>query len=734
MDSLNISHIEKKLAYKVIPALISNIGPDEAQGVLDPLALYDGALKRVVQWIIGSKNSPGKYSREFSREKEALYKEVEGLDIPIETLPALYERLRDYELKGAGQYAKIRKSKSNRRNQGLFYTPGNIVDYIVGRSFEALDESSPKALGAIKILDPSMGAGLFLQAAMYRIARCYHRSNTLGDFSPHGINYPDILERNLYGVDLDQVAGLIAKALLASRAGVFTSAAEKERGARNLKTGNSLIGAVRANGKDREFHDKRHAEAYMNRPLSEDQLKAWKNEVCPIHWQLEFPDVFNRPNPGFDMIIGNPPYETLSVKESGIRGRKLEQNYFRLMYKTCHGKINLYRLMLERGLELLREGGVLGFIVPVTLLADTTAKKLRKLIFDITSVKDAVIIPENARVFHGVTQACVILIVKKGLETKELRTSHWLGVKENPPAKGVSIPISVIESCGHRVPFLETIEEKELFLAVNRFPPLGGDHDHPPLAQARQGEINMTVQRAWITAEPSAYPLIRGEHVGRFRINHPTENSARLDWVKDEYVEKLLKNEEKKQNSNKGDVDSAVWSKERIAVARVVNIGSKIRLKAAKIKPYQFQGDMTNCLFQLNMDMDILIGLLNSSLLNWRFKKTSANNYISMAEIMALPAPRVGLADRFDYREQAQSIVETFMKDEGLRSGDIVGSFPGALLGTNDLGLFLGIIRRVSIMSQMVSQFRQMDKLQMILDGMVALLYGVDQIRGPFPQ
>jgi hypothetical protein len=40
----------------------------------------------------------------------------------------------------------------------------------------------------------------------------------------------------------------------------------------------------------------------------------------PLHWELVFPDVFLAPKQfhGFDVILGNPPYDVLSEKESGI--------------------------------------------------------------------------------------------------------------------------------------------------------------------------------------------------------------------------------------------------------------------------------------------------------------------------------------------------------------------------------------------------------------------------------
>ncbi len=30
--------------------------------------------------------------------------------------------------------------------------------------------------------------------------------------------------------------------------------------------------------------------------------------VTPFHWEIEFPEVFDRENPGFDAFVGNPPF------------------------------------------------------------------------------------------------------------------------------------------------------------------------------------------------------------------------------------------------------------------------------------------------------------------------------------------------------------------------------------------------------------------------------------------
>ena len=83
------------------------------------------------------------------------------------------------------------------------------------------------------------------------------------------------------------------------------------------------------------------------------------------------------------------------------------------------------------------------------------------------------------------------------------------------------------------------------------------------------------------------------------------------------------------------------WKIPRIVIGRVVNMDTRRRLKAAAAPSGAFLGDMTNFIFVASIPIDYMLGLLNSRLLNWRFRITSTNNYISASEIEALPIPRI---------------------------------------------------------------------------------------------
>lgn len=673
-----------------------------------------------------------------------------------------YERLRGFRLDlSAEGEIRLVTTALGKRNQGLFYTPRTIVRNIVASTLDALEISSASHYPALKILDPSVGVGTFLVEALEQVtARALGRVPPMDGFGPEptevalcreagvpgsaqeqGIRR-HVLENCLYGLDLDDTAVSIARAALAERL-----SGEAGSGTLNdhLRCGNSLMGATwrEAIPCSREELDKIHREAYWGKrvPAGMD-VREWGRDKGMFHWPLEFPDVAAAPHAGFDAIIGNPPYEIMSVKESGIEERHREQRYFRRMYRTCSGKINTYRLMLERGLDLLAEGGVLGFIVPATLLADSTAAPLRKMILDGFSICRCVAIPERARAFQGVTQAFVIVVVRKDGGSGAVFPVAWDGTGAMPSAGPVEISRTLIDSLGLRIPVLKSHEDKGLLERLSRFPQFRGDESVAAAGQVHQGEVNLTVHRHCITSQRTPYPLIRGEHVYPFRTEHPTPGKARLDWIRPECVpeQPVAQGKQGKRSQERPGNGRAIrgdsWQKERIVVGRVVNMDTVRRLKAAPVRKGSFLGDMTNSISELTVPGDYLLGLLNSRLLNWRFKLTSTNSYISAAEIESLPIPRPGWKalssrERSLIEERLESLLAQW--PESIEQGTVACTkcFDEEL---NSLGVAF-TAKVIEVVAGRVTALTlergvYPEDLAMVLDSMVLLLYGVESAAG----
>lgn len=673
----------RTLLNLVLPRLIADLQDGAEPAAADPDRAYGTALRAVVAALLSSNRHDGSFEQpcffDYAQSHSPNWiRDHLGAPEPVE-VGKLYEYARGLKLDPSGAKGpRIVPCSAGKRNQGLFYTPVPIVRYIVSKALGSLQLSRSEHLLDVRIMDPAVGTGLFLaealeqltfrslscaasgdRAVVRRIGELKRQARDL--FRQSGIRREPtdrmaigvhLVKNCLYGVDLDPIAVAISRAVLCAKA---AEGLPRPRGIEPLiRVGNSLIGqdGNRSAGvspiippSDEDF---KHAEAYFGAgSLDRQTVAAWVTEKRALHWPAEYPEIFGRENAGFDVVIGNPPYEIVSVKESGIEDRRREQAYFRRTYRTCSGKINTYRLMLERALTVVRDGGALGFIVPATLLADSSAARLRRLILDESDILQAVIVPEKARAFKGVTQACLVIVARKGRRTSVLRIGMWQGKGDISDVTGVEIARQVIDRMDSRIPLLQSAEEKALLEALMACPPLRGESATRNAGSVHQGEINMTVHRRFLSSCPTSHPLARGEHVEPFRIAHPSSRSGRWDWMVEDFLDStdVVRGRSAIRTGACASRDcyrgEAPWNGKRIALARVVNMGTKRRLKAALVQPGTFLGDMTNYIKDITVSHAYLLGLLNSRLLNWRIKLTSTNNYLSATEVEALPVPRV---------------------------------------------------------------------------------------------
>ena len=282
------------------------------------------------------------------------------------------------------------KSKTKRKKDGVFYTPKYITKYIVENTVGKLCEEKKTELGiddidfsktyltkkkrttkdgkktflsaegekilnglneyreyllGLTICDPACGSGAFLnQAFNYLIDEHenidQYNASLRGDMMTLTDVSKDILEKNLFGVDINNEAVEIAKLSL------WLRTAQKGRKLNslneNIKCGNSLI------------DDPEVAEG-----------KAFS-------WEKEFPEVFK--NGGFDVVIGNPPY--------GATVSKPEKLYYKSNYEVTEYNFDTYNFFFELSIKILKNNKYLGFITPNTFLVVENGILLRKFLFE----------------------------------------------------------------------------------------------------------------------------------------------------------------------------------------------------------------------------------------------------------------------------------------------------------------------------------------------------------------
>lgn len=106
------------------------------------------------------------------------------------------------------------------------------------------------------------------------------------------------------------------------------------------------------------------------------KLTAGAKAIMPFNWEIEFPEVFDRPNPGFDAIVGNPPF---AGKNTTINGNPEGYvDWLKIVHPEAHGNADLVAHFFRRAFTIIRHGGAFGLIATNTIAqGDTRSTGLR---------------------------------------------------------------------------------------------------------------------------------------------------------------------------------------------------------------------------------------------------------------------------------------------------------------------------------------------------------------------
>jgi len=287
----------------------------------------------------------------YNKEKIEDFEKIIKLAISDEKIGnfILYSLERDIDIEKIGNIFEKSLEQLERKNKGQYYTPREIVDYIVS-SLNINDKTN--------VIDPACGCGSFLLSIMERLKS----------------KDEDHKYQNIYGVDLNPSAVNITRLSLIIKGGFkkeLINLLEK-----NIKVGNSIV---------------------SNKNL--DNLA--------FQWYKEFTDIFK--TGGFDIVIGNPPYVTLRMMKDFDPKESLYSHLIK-------GPVNAATLMIGRGLEILKPGGILAFVLPKTILHVESYSRLRKYLLDNTKV---IQIFDIGLKFRDVRGEQIILLVKKEKPTSE---------------------------------------------------------------------------------------------------------------------------------------------------------------------------------------------------------------------------------------------------------------------------------------------------------------------------
>ena len=118
-----------------------------------------------------------------------------------------------------------------------------------------------------------------------------------------------------------------------------------------------------------------HGETHRYRSWLEE-LRDGESPLAPFHWEIEFPEVFERENPGFDAMVGNPPFAGKNtVAAANVAGYP---DWLKQAHPESHGNADLVAHFFRRAFDLVRRDGAFGLIATNTIAqGDTRSTGLR---------------------------------------------------------------------------------------------------------------------------------------------------------------------------------------------------------------------------------------------------------------------------------------------------------------------------------------------------------------------
>ena len=317
--------------------------------------------------------------------------------IPVEILGQVYERFLRSVIVVTEKRARVELKPEVRKAHGVYYTPTFVVDYIVQNTLGRLLEGrTPDEVAEIRVVDPACGSGSFLLGA-YQYLLEWHlrfyssepkkwkdRVTQVGPstFALVARERTRILLNNIHGVDIDSQAVEVTKLSLLLKALEKTPGEVIERQLKlaheralpdldpNIRCGNSLIAP--------DFYSSRQT------TLTDPALSR---RINVFDWNREFPSVFSRSSPGFDVIIGNPPYippELVSEEE---------KQYIKKRHPELSRKYDSSIVFILSMPGKLRNAGALGFISSVTWQTGENYDEVRKVLFTKYGLEQIVNLP-----------------------------------------------------------------------------------------------------------------------------------------------------------------------------------------------------------------------------------------------------------------------------------------------------------------------------------------------------
>ena len=367
-----------------------------------------------------------------------------------------------------------------------------------------------------------------------------------------------------------------------------------------------------------------------------------------FHWPLAFPEVFvdSTGEPlamqGFDAVVGNPPWDMVrgdSGNGDARTDRRLEArrltDFVReagVYHVESRAHANRYQLFVERALQLVRDGGRVGLVLPSGLASDAGAAPLRRHLFDRAEVDEITGLDNREGIFpiHRSVRF-VLMTCTAGRPTRQIRCRF-----------GIPNPDDLEREASGRPPLVLT----RRFLSR-----LSGDDDLGIPELATEADLRL-VERISAMVPRLSSDEGWGVHFGR-ELNASDDRDAFTAFAGDSLARPVVEGKQLEpfrvalersrfQLRRNRHVGARAPRRARLAYRDVASATNRLTLIAALVPA---RAVTTHTLFCLKTPLPsdaqhVLCALLNSYVANYLIR-LRVNTHVTVALVSRLPVPIV---------------------------------------------------------------------------------------------
>jgi type I restriction enzyme M protein len=301
-----------------------------------------------------------------------------------------------------------------RGDRGEFFTARNVCNMTIEMLFTLCPEEKLTSPGALKLLDPAVGTGGFLIAGVQKVKQLFLKRGFRHD-QMRGL-VRDVANSNFFGIDFNPFLVKVSQMNMVMHGD----------GSANIVNANSLVSP-----------------------------SNWNEEAKK---QVHFGE--------FDIVVTNPPFGTKAVIDDPDILSQFELTTFTANFPRT--SLPPEQLFIERCLDFLKAGGVLGIVLPDSILSNPGLTWIREWLLKKAYIIASVDMPVETFEPHTGTQTSIFILKKKTPEQEKLQQDY-------------EIFMAIPEKVGHDRrgnPVFRTTPKGEVELGTNGEPVVD---DHLPL-------------------------------------------------------------------------------------------------------------------------------------------------------------------------------------------------------------------------------------------------------------